>query len=209
MADILWKLLERLADSPGPVTYLVIAFSGCIEYVFPPFPGDTVTLFAGFLVGAKGWSLPGVYLAVNGGSLVGTLVDYSFGVWLGASGRTWTSRGPRFEKFGRALDRTARGFEKHAALYLCANRFLPSLRALFFVAAGVARVPLWKVVTFGMLSSALWTLLILVVGRQVGYQKDRLLEFLGNYTAVAWIVVAVAAVAIALRWFYCNRFRSE
>jgi hypothetical protein len=33
-------------------------------------------------------------------------------------------------------------------LYLSINRFLPSLRALFFVAAGMARLSPWKVLGF-------------------------------------------------------------
>ncbi len=203
----LWSFLEEIADSPGPMTYLVIALSACIEYVFPPFPGDTVTLFAGFLIGAReGWSFTWIFIAVNGGSMVGALADYAVGRWLATPGRRWRTRWPRL---GAAVDRTVAGFERHGNLYLVVNRFLPSLRALFFVAAGAARLPIWKVVVFGLLSSILWNFLILIVGRQVGYEKDKLLAFLSDYSTAAWCLVAAVVVFLLARWFVRRRRGEE
>ena len=63
---------------PGPVLFL----SAAIEYLFPPFQGDTVTLFGAFLVATREWSLALVLGAVTLGSLCGAAGDYWLGAWL-------------------------------------------------------------------------------------------------------------------------------
>jgi membrane protein DedA with SNARE-associated domain len=99
------------------------------------------------------------------------------------------------------VDRIASGFERHGVLYLTVNRFFPSIRAFFFVAAGVARFPFWKVVIFGLLSSVLWNALILLLGLAVGYNWERLAPILRSYRFIFWAALAVlAAVFLLRRW---------
>jgi membrane protein DedA with SNARE-associated domain len=195
MEDSFWSFLDRLAADPGPLAYLVMGISAGLEYVFPPFPGDTIILFAGFLIGAKGWGFGGVFLVLNAGSLAGASIDYAFGRWIARGGHRWRERGPRWERLFGAIDRISKGFARHPILYLSINRFLPSMRAIMFVAAGTAAVPFWKVAVFGLLSSCLWTALILVVGRFVGYEKDRLIGFLQSYSVTVWALLAIALIA--------------
>ena len=210
MEDSFWGFLENISDTPGPMIYTIIALCACLEYVFPPFPGDTVTLFAGFLVGAKeGWSFWGIFVALNGGCLVGTIADYAFGRWLGAPGRKWRDKGPRRRKLAEAIDRSIPSLNKYGVLYLSINRFLPSFRAVLIIAAGVARVPLWKVIIFGLLSSILWNFLILMVGLQVGYEKERLWNFLKNYSVVAWLIIAVVVALLLLRFWWNKRKKNK
>src|SRR6266540_3243969 len=118
MEQAINQLLEKISDQPGWLAYLLLFLSAGLEYVFPPFPGDTVTLFAAFLIGARNWSFARVFLAINAGALLGALLDYWAGRWLGAPGRTWRQRGPRWEKLAAAVDRIAGGFERHGVLYL-------------------------------------------------------------------------------------------
>ncbi len=199
MEDAFIKLLDRITELPSWIAYLVIILSSGFEYVFPPFPGDTVTLFAAILIGARGWSLPGVFLAVNAGSVAGAIADYAAGRWLGAPGRQFRQWGPRWERFGRVVDRIARDFERHGVIYLTVNRFFPSIRAFFFLAAGVARFPFWKVVTFGLLSSVLWNALILLLGLAVGYHWEKLAPILRNYSFIFWTALIVAGAVFLVR----------
>ncbi|MBI4584766.1 MAG: DedA family protein [Planctomycetes bacterium] len=197
MEDAFIKFLDRVTELPSWIAYTVLLLSSGLEYVFPPFPGDSVTLFAAILIGARGWSFPGVFLAINAGSVAGAIADYAAGRWLGAPGRQFRQWGPRWEKFGRVVDRIARGFERHGVLYLTVNRFFPSIRAFFFIAAGVARFPFWKVVTFGLLSSVLWNALILVLGLMVEYNLEKLKPILSNYSFLLWTAL-ILAVAVYL-----------
>lgn len=173
----------------------MLAFAGAIEYVIPPFPGDTVTLFSTVLAFSAGYSLALVYAVLTAGAVGGSLVAHWFGGRIGHYEERW----PRFlrtpknvQRIGTLLER----FRRHGAVYLSINRFLPAFRSLFFVAAGMAGLPVWKVVVFGGLSAAAWNALIIAVGWAVGNNFDRLRRIHDQYTT--WSLAAVGAIVVAL-----------
>ena len=204
------QLLDRIFlwanQSPGWIYFFVFA-GALLEYLFPPFPGDLSTVLGAILSPQdhRFWKL---FLAVNLGSSIGFGLDYAFGIWLADPHRRFRHWSPRWEKLGTGIDRVAALFERHAALYLIANRFLPGLRALFFVAAGFARVPAWKVFSLGLLSSGLWSLLLLSAGAAIGYKRDVLTNWLATYTGVVWAIL-LALVGLYLLCFFVRRRRGR
>src|SRR5262245_60083821 len=69
------EIIERLVEQQNSVGGLAaLAGSAMIEYVFPPFPGDFVTVLGAVLVTGYGWSFPLVLGAVMLGSVAGTLI---------------------------------------------------------------------------------------------------------------------------------------
>jgi len=197
MEEVVERLFEQAREHPG---WLFVAmFAGAfLEYIVPPFPGDLCTVLGAIFIpqGSSFWS---VFLGVNAGAAAGFCVDYAFGRWLSDPRRAFRHWGPRWGKMARGIDRIAAGFERHTALYLLVNRFLPGIRALFFVAAGFSRVPIGKVVAFGLLSSMAWSLLLMAVGGLVGYKRDVLIFYLSRYTWAVWAALALAAAVYVLR----------
>ena len=141
--------------------------------------------------------------AVTLGSAIGCMVDYAVGRWLGKTEERWT-RG-RLHRFRPQIDVLVERFARHGALYLAINRFIPSLRGLFFLAAGMARLPWWKVLTFGTLSALLWNALLLTLGLTVGKSWQQLSRLMAQYAVVFWILLGVIALAVALRWWLKRR----
>jgi len=198
------ELLSLLGRSEGLWAYLVLAVSAAVEYVFPPFPGDTVTLFGAFLITAQGWNGPAVLTAVTLGSLAGATVDYYLGCGLarnaGHEPRSWLGR-----YWHRAYDRLEPVVERlgrRGAWYLMINRFLPGIRAFFFVAAGLAGLRLRAVLFYAAVSALAWNLLIILVGSLVGSSWERLRDLVQTYTTVVWVVVALVGAAFVVRWWF-------
>ena len=86
--------------------------------------------------------------------------------------------------------------QRHGAVLLVINRFVPGVRALFFVAAGLAGLPLRAVVGWSVVSSLLWNAALVAVGTWVGWNVDRMGPAL---VIVAAAAIAVGVAAIALR----------
>ncbi len=198
------EIQRWLTENEGPFAWLVLAAAAAAEYVMPPIPGDTITLFGVFLVTTARWRLAPVYVALLAGSIAGSLVAYGFGLFLGRHEDRWPAYlrrdGPR-----RAIHAVLSRIEHRGALLLVVNRFVPAFRAFVFVGAGMARVPLARVVLFGGASAALWNLVILIVGWTVGSEWETLRAFAVSY---AWIASgSVAAVLLALLARYVIRQR--
>ena len=129
------EFLHTLEHGPQYWAYALVVAAAAIEYVFPPVPGDTVALFAVALAVRAQLSWVFVYLSMTLGALLGGLAAWGFGLWLANHEESWPSF-LRTPGATRALDAVRRGYERHGAMYLVVNRFLPALRAFFFVGAG-------------------------------------------------------------------------
>ncbi|MBE7448536.1 MAG: VTT domain-containing protein [Kofleriaceae bacterium] len=169
--------------------WLALAGSAAIEYVFPPFPGDVVTVLAASLVVAASWSWWGVLSALMLGSVIGAALTFELGV-------RWARRRAARGHDSVRLDRLVAGFRRHGAIYLVLNRFVPGVRSLFFVAAGLAGMSRRAVYLYGAVSALLWNLLLFAAGAALGASYDRLERLVRTYTTVA----IVALVAVVLGW---------
>lgn len=203
--EVMDELLRYLENAHGPLAYLLLAAAAAVEYVFPPFPGDTIVLFGAFLAATADYNPFGVYAVLSVGSMIGAMAAYAFGRRFDDVERwpRWL-RGKRAEHaFGVLRER----FEKYGAAYLLANRFLPALRAFFFVSAGLARMPVLKVLVYGGISALAWNALLLGVGYAAGKNWDRLVRWSEHYTAGVLALVALVVIALVLRWWIARKRR--
>ena len=193
--------MHTLEQGPSYWAYALVAAAAAIEYVFPPVPGDTVALFAVALAVRAQLHWAFVYLAMTVGALLGGLAAWAFGIWLANHEHRWP---PFLRTPGatRALDAVRRGYERHGAMYLGVNRFLPALRAFFFVGAGLSRMSAASVVVFGGISAALWNAVLMAIGYTVGNNWDALRDLVERYTAATLILIVVAVVGIIARLAY-------
>ena len=198
------EFLHTLEQGPRHWAYLLVAASAGVEYVFPPVPGDTVALFAVALAVRAQLHWFAVYLSMTAGALFGGLGAWGFGVWLANHEDRW----PRFLKTptaARALDAVRRGYDEHGAMYLAVNRFLPALRAFFFVGAGLSRMPVTAVIVYGGISALLWNAVLMGVGYLVGNNWDVLQDLAERYTVATLLLVVIVTGGIIARFFYDAR----
>lgn len=194
---MLEEILRWVERTEGPLPYVVLALGGASEYVVPVLPGDTVTLFGAFLATTTGRHPLLVYLAINAGSIAGSLVAYAFGRWIAGRPGAPVFKSKRTRKAIRVIQ--AR-FARHGAVYLAINRFLPALRAFFFVAAGMIRMPVWQVLLYGGISALAWNALILAVAWTVGDNWEALRRLFEQYTTATLVAVGLVLAAFAARW---------
>ena len=200
------EIMRWLEGSEGPLGYVVLALASLVEYVVPPFPGDTVALFGVFLAATAGWGAAWVYLALNAGAIGGGMIAYAFGRTVAKPERRprWL-RGARSE---RAIASITARYRKHGAIYLAINRFVPALRAFFFVGAGIAQLPWSEVLLWGSVSALAWNAILLALGWTVGESWEAMVAWAQAYSAVATALVVAVVVVLVARAIY-RRARAQ
>ncbi len=163
----------------------LLAAAALFEYIFPPFPGDTITALGGALVTGFGWNLGLVFFAVCVGALAGSFIDYGIGVWIAKK------KPPKPD--GKIQKLVAR-FHRHGAAYLIVSRFLPGVRALFFVAAGMANMKPAPVLLWSGLSAVLWNALLISIGLSIGNNLDTIGQFVTTYSIFVWVVIGCVVI---------------
>ena len=82
MLESINQLLEQINPA---MAYVLLFLSAIIENVFPPIPGDTVTVIGAYLITTGNLGFWGVYISTSTGSLVGFFIMYIIGLKFGRS----------------------------------------------------------------------------------------------------------------------------
>jgi membrane protein DedA with SNARE-associated domain len=192
------EFIDQLISTLGHLGLLVLGVAAALEYVVPPFPGDTVTLLGGVYAvrGTQPWPL--VFLAVTAGSVVGAAINYGVGHWLAhrfAAHPEWSFFGITHAR----LEQVQARMRRNGPWLLLANRFLPGIRGLIFVAAGAAHMPRFNALVLGALSAMAHTGLVLALGAAVGGNLERLAALVTRYQYAVVGLVVLAGLAVGVR----------
>jgi membrane protein DedA with SNARE-associated domain len=199
------EAFDALVRELGAWGVLLLGVAALLEYVFPPFPGDTVTLLGGAYA-ERGehpvWLVLASLMVFSvGGMTAMWAVGRAIGHKLDAA-----KEGPLFFGITHAQVRRAQALMRERGDWvLVLNRFMPSFRAMVFVAAGASGTPLPRVLALGSLSALGWNALLVGVGAVVGVNADRLQDWLARYRLVALGLTAVVVAVFAVRWLLRRR----
>jgi len=127
-----------------------------------PVPSEAVMPFAGFLIFEQRFTWLGVICFSTLGSIIGSLVSYFMGSWGGR---------PFVKRFGKYLlldlhhlEMTEKFFAKYGQKAIFISRFVPVVRHLISIPAGVGRMPLIKFSVYTVIGAGLWNSFLTWVG---------------------------------------------
>jgi len=193
------QLFDSVIASVGPLALVVLGLAAMLEYVVPPFPGDSIVLLGGVYAvrGQHPWYW--VFVAVTVGSVLGAAINYAMGAWLAQRFHRRPQARPFLGMTPARLSSVEARMRRHGGWLILVNRFLPGIRGLLFIAAGAARLPLGKVLGLGALSAMAHSGLVLAAGMAVGGNLERLESWFTRYQRGMLILFAVGVLAFAFR----------
>ncbi|RMH81699.1 MAG: DedA family protein [Calditrichaeota bacterium] len=187
------------ADHNAELAYALLFLSAFVENVFPPIPGDTITLLGAYFVGRGSLSFTGVLISTTLGSVVGFMTLFALAYWLG-----WEFFERKRWKWvnAEALDRVDRWFQKYGYGIIFANRFLSGIRSVISLSAGLSKLRPLRVTLLATASAFLWNGIIIYAGAFIGRSWQEIQEYIRLYNRVLLIALGVALVSYLLyRWW--------
>lgn len=161
-----------------------------LESMVFPVPSEAVMPFAGFGIYDGQFTFTGVIIASTLGSIVGSLASYAMGFYGGK---------PFIKKFGKYLlldvhdlEMTERFFAKRGELTIFVSRFIPVIRHLISIPAGLGKMNLWKFSIYTILGAGLWNSFLTYVGFKL---KENWQEVMKYSHTIDIVVVAVLGIA--------------
>ncbi len=183
---------------------LTIFISAFLEYIIPPYPGDTAILLGYFMAGRGDVPFLVVILASFCGSVIGSFASYYIGYRIGSSYFLLRSRW-----VARRIERLQGWYKRFGGKLLIINRFLPGLRGIFLYTAGMGRLNFCEVAIYSTISNILWLFLIGYVGLSVGTKWEDVKQLFEGYTKILGIIFIVAFLLIIIRRIYLIRRESK
>lgn len=188
LMDFVTSVVERLG-------YVGLALMIAFENIFPPIPSEVILPLAGFNVWQGNFTFPMTVLAATVGSVVGALVLYGIGRWLGEErlrGLVRRHGGKLFVKESD-VDKAHAWFAKYGGIAVLLCRLLPIVRSLISIPAGIEAMQLGKFTLYTAIGSALWNAALIGAGWALGTQWDKV-EIVVGY--LQWAVLVVGAILV-------------
>lgn len=190
-----------VADVIAALGPLGVGLLVALENLFPPIPSEVVLPLAGFLAGQGRMPIVAVILAATVGSVAGALILYGAGARLGRHRlRRIVDRLPLVNL--EDLERAEGWFDHHGGRAVLLGRFVPVVRSLVSVPAGVERMPLVPFTVYTALGSVGYNSVLVLLGYLLGSQWQSVGQYSNyiNYTILA-------AMAAAIVFFVAKRAR--
>ena len=175
-----------------------------LENIVPPIPSEIILPFAGFSANRGDLNVVAAWIAACIGSLIGAYVLYGVGALVGyerirvLAGKRW------FILFGESdLDRGERFFERYGSWIVFFGRFVPLVRSIVSVPAGVERMPLPKFTLLTLVGSGIWNAVFIAAGYELG---DRWDEVEGWIQPLSYVVVGL--LLVGLGWLTIRKLRA-
>ena len=199
MTQWVFSIVDRLGE-------LGIGLLIFLENVVPPVPSEVILPLAGFRARTGALNVWLAWPAATAGSVLGAIVLYGLGAWLGydrlhaLAGKRWF-----FLTSQKDLDRGQRIFGRHGGKVVLLGRCVPVIRSLVSIPAGIVRMPLPRFLLLTAIGSGVWNALFIGLGWYLGDHWDRVQTWLGPVTYVVLGLALVGLVWLAVRKVRAHR----
>lgn len=158
-------------------------------------PGDTLLFTAGFFAANGNLPLIWVMVVIFVAAIIGDNVGYYFGKKTGP--RVFKKRNGVFFRQEYA-ERATSFYHRHGGATIFLARFVPYIRTLAPIVAGVAKMYRPKFIFYNILGALLWTITFVLLGYWLGVE---LAERIDNYLIPAFILGLLFAFSPTIIYF--------
>ncbi|HHV71654.1 MAG TPA: DedA family protein [Clostridia bacterium] len=182
-----------------------------IENIFPPIPSEVILIFGGFMTTYSNMNVWILILAATIGSVGGAVILYSVGRLIHPeylkklfSGRIGQILHLEVSDLGKAGGWFAR--KGNWAVFLC--RFVPIIRSLISIPAGMAKMNLGVFFLLTTMGTASWNTALVWLGVFAGESWEKTVQYTHIYSRIVLILVGLA-VFIGGIIFYKKRLNKQ
>ncbi len=198
------------------MNYLAVCGLMTLESSFIPFPSEVVIPPAVYVAldenSQSGMSWWLVVLFGTAGALLGALINYFLSMWLGRPiiyAFAESKVGHLLQLSREKMERAESYFNQHGVVSTLVGRFIPVIRQLISIPAGLARMNLGAFCLYTTLGAFIWNLILALLGYLAHLAGDiSVVERYSNEISIAIVaLVAVIVLFFVIRYFIKKRKR--
>lgn len=187
--------------------YVGIMLLIALENIFPPVPSEVILTFGGFMTTTTNMSILGVVIASTIGSVIGAGVLYFIGLQLDVE-----RLDKIVERWGHILRLTKKDvhkadawFDKYGPWTVFFCRFVPLIRSLISIPAGMSNMKLGLFFLLTTLGTLIWNIVLVYLGASVGASWEEIVAKMEIYSDIVYVVLALLAIAFVIIFIKTRR----
>jgi membrane protein DedA with SNARE-associated domain len=154
-----------------------------------PIPSELVMPFAGFLISSGEMNFWLIILFATIGSLIGSLISYYIGAY---GGNRFVRRyGKYFLLNEEHLMKTEQWFSKKGELTIFIGRFVPIVRHVISIPAGIGKMNLKKFIFYTFIGAGIWNAFLAYIGFVLGNNWEEIKHY-ADY--VSWAILGIIII---------------
>ncbi len=181
--------------------YIGIALLIAIENIFPPIPSEVILTFGGFMTTYSNMTILGVTIFSIIGSIIGAIVLYYIGRILNkerlskiVNGKIGKTLGFKMEH----IEKAEKWFDKKGNFTVLICRFIPIVRSLISIPAGMAEMNFIHFIILTTIGSGIWNIVLVNLGAIAGASWNKIVGYVSNYSKIILIGICIVGIAIVL-----------
>lgn len=179
-----------------------------LECVFPPIPSEVILPLAGVSAGRGEHTFIAMLIWSVIGSVLGAYILYGVGRVLGPERtRALFIKLPlvHVQDFDKTNDFTER-YGKQAVFF---GRFVPGIRSLISIPAGMFAMPFWMFTLLTALGSAIWNSIFIAFGFFLGTRWSVIEPYTDIFSKVAYAIILLVMIVILVRLVWREKRRKD
>ena len=182
-----------------------------LENIFPPIPSELILLFGGFMTTYTKLNIIGMIISSTLGSLIGALLLYKIGTIFSKEKLKILISG----KLGRVLklknsdiDNANIWFTNEGKKTVFFGRFIPLIRSIISIPAGINKMNISKFITYTLLGSVIWNLVLIILGHIVGRNWKAILKIFKLYSRFSLLLLFILLIILITK-LYKNKSKEK
>lgn len=187
--------------------YMGIALLIAVENIFPPIPSEVILTFGGFATTISKITVTGTIVYATIGSVIGAIILY----WIGRALNEERIEKIADSKLGKALGikkenihKSFIWFDNKGKYAVFIGRFVPIIRSLVSIPAGMAKMPIAPFLILTTVGSIIWNTVLIVLGKIAGASWSKVAKYVGEYSSVI-LAILIVLLAIGIIGFYAKK----
>lgn len=200
---------QQLIDFMNQFGYIGIVLLIALENVFPPIPSEVILTFAGFMTLAADLTITGSVIAATSGAVIGAGLLYGIGRWLNVTRleRLINSRLGRSLRLKQTdIEKAQRLFNRHGRKTIFFGRFIPVVRSLISIPAGMTKMPWQPFVLLTACGTMIWNIVLIGLGRLAGRAWNQVSGAIDTFSTIITVGL-VGLFILGAIWYYVKRIR--
>ncbi len=198
---------EFIIEIMNQFGYYGISILIAVENIFPPIPSEIILTFGGYMTLNTSMSIIGIVISSTIGSIIGAVILYLIGRLLTKQKlyKLVDGKVGKILRFKRSdIDKSEEWFSKRGKSTVLFCRFIPIVRSLISIPAGMTKMQLPLFLIYTAIGSVIWNAVLTYLGAIAGSAWVNIAGYIDSFAKIV-LFGLIGIVAIGFIIFYKKR----
>lgn len=184
--------------------YLGVFLLILLENIFPPIPSEVILLFGGFMTTYSSLNILGVTMSSTLASVLGAIFLYKIGTIFNKEKikKLTSTRLGKFLRINNSdIDSSFNYFQSKGEKTIFYCRFIPLIRSLISLPAGINKMNITKFMIYTTLGSLIWNIVLIMLGHIVGSNWKSILKIFDLYSIYAVTLIFIIFLILIIKFY--------